>query len=110
MTTLREHEVGHAVEIPPELPEDLQVLIKARENIARPGAFLQGSTGDSSELACSLGHVIYARFSHAADIKALKRLDDVSGCIITYNDTHTQEEVVAMFDKAIEQGMKELSS
>ena len=91
------------------------VLIRARERISVPERWTQGAVArdiNGSDVMthskravcwCSMG-AIKAEAGELQYRAALNFLTGIQGeCVHEYNDTHTHTEVLAMFDKAIEE-------
>lgn len=91
-----------------------ETLIKAKALITDPKNWTQGAyarTGDGVPVPlshsaavcfCSMGAIRRISGELGAPYQALKREIGPSDMVCEYNDSHTHEEVLALFDKAIE--------
>lgn len=86
---------------------DKEILISARKRIEKPENWIQGAfsnltqtafcaTGSLLEEGKEYGSTVYARLREAMNLPPNEQ-------ICNYNDTHTHAEVIAAFDKAIEE-------
>lgn len=87
---------------------DLAVLRRARCEVAKPRAWCQGTYSSDGGARCAAGWLMYLGHWRSAKatallVRGLPRDDNEAPWtqVYNYNDTHTQKEVVALFDRAI---------
>lgn len=118
-----EQETGHSIDIPPVLPAHVQILLEARTLISDPKHWTQGNYYNHGAY-CAVGavsHFARKRKNYRKNrtlavgllAKAVKKylkqyfLQREIEFVTSYNDSRNHEEVLALFDKAIELYLKE---
>lgn len=119
-----EQGTGYSIDIPPMLPAHVQILIDARTLIGNPKHWNQGSYHNHGTYCAvgAVGHFARRRKNYRKNHKLAVQLlaktikSRVTGnsyiqrdveIVTSFNDFREHEEVMVVFDEAIELGLKE---